>query len=131
MSVYNGLILHPSGVSDFLLVKGESEMETYAAILIIAGIIGTLFFLGRWYEQYKQLKNIPKRKSPYIKEVLIKLLENPFNENKWWWTKFNPRTRTWHWVRVASDAEVIAYKDVVLSEKIGNDVLTLGEKHDD
>jgi len=76
------------------------------------------FFLGRWMSKLR--KKMPRRK--FIKEPLIKILYDPFDEC-WRWTKFNPKTRTWEWNRVATEDEVEKYKDVVLPEFEGMKII--------
>lgn len=105
----------------------ETEMsEIIVPIAITLFVAGVLIYAYQKYQKivaYRVMLNKPK----LLQHVLIKLMVNPFDEDKWYWTRFNPKTRTWHWVRVANDAEVLAYKDLILTEEIGNQVIQLGE----
>lgn len=42
----------------------------------------------------------------YIKEPRWKIMVNPFDDNKMYWTKLDPQTHIWHWQHEATERDV-------------------------
>ena len=89
-------------------------METYQVFILVM----IAYLLGQWVQ--KKRKRKPVRN--LIKVPLVKILFNPFDSN-YQWTKFNPKTRTWHWVRQATETEVDQFGDKIFTEEAGDFIL--------
>lgn len=93
-------------------------------ILIIVCSLSVLLSLAAIllnYYTWKQRKRTSARQ--LITEPMIKINFNPVN-TKWEWSRLNPKTRTWEWLDAeATPEEIEKYKDVLLSEKEGFNIL--------
>lgn len=97
------------------------------------GLIVIIFAIASyWIKQsiikWMWLRRIQKKKKS-LTEPKIKIMFNPFfgDVGEMFWTKYNPKTRTWEWVRVATMTEVDQYNGVIFSEESGEKIMQLHE----